>query len=327
MAYRYLQQLVRLQAEKNRDLESELSQYRPGGIASHSSLSMHNGLHSSTSSSSDPSHVMTNAVMYPPGSSSSVNPADFGPADFATFDLSRNFRDLSGRGGGGHLVSVKEEESNGLMDLNVLPGPEDFQTPPSDHSHQSLSHSQTRDFFSSPGTALNNNNNNKTMSMSGGSPNGVYGGNSVFDMNAFPPTTPTTYLPYYPSPLHHSQHPSSHVLHSHLQHQRSSSSHMDGSPSAVGSGSGHSDLENVEEEDEDGDNDDTAASSRGRKGMRENQGGARFSHASSANAASQQARSVSGSRSRARNQNSASQSHSQSGRSMLDDMMHVDERG
>lgn len=161
------------------------------------------------------------------------------------------------------------------MDMNVLSGQEElnFHSPPSDHSH-TYSHSLN-------GHGGNDGQHSLHQQQQQQQHHDFFNSAPPFDMAAFPatpsnptiaanPSTSGSYQPHFPSPLHQQQHPQQQATHD-LQHQRPSPLHMDGSPSAVGSGSGVSDLEDVEEEDEG----ETAAADtneqegRGRKGVRE----------------------------------------------------------
>ena len=171
------------------------------------------------------------------------NPADFGSFDFARFTQA-NGGEIS------HLVSVKEEDPSGMMDMNILPEEHQLPPPPQQHHHPFMhngyeTHTQPQ-----------------------------------FDLASLPQYH--TQNGFLPSPTH--QHPiPPQTLQQHHQQQLHQPL-MEHSPSAAGSGSNVSDLEDVEEEDEGAegglvDNTSNNSQPRGRKELRD---AGRFAHSSSA---------------------------------------------
>jgi len=187
-------------------------------------------------------------IFLPSNDGSSGVDAFGNPTDFAPFDFSR-FTQPNGELNHNHLVSVKEEDPSGMMDMNVLP--DEHQLPPPQPHHQ-LMH------------------------------NGYeHHPQPQFDLASLPPYHPQN--GFIPSSSHQQQLASQ--VHQHQQ-QRMHQPVMEQSPSAAGSGSNVSDLEDVEEEDESPeggivDNNSNNSQPRGRKELRDAQPG-RFSHSSSA---------------------------------------------
>lgn len=200
---------------------------------------------SSSPGPSDPSGSGHGNMMFlPPNDGSSGVDAFGNAADFGSFDFSR-FTQPNG-GEMNHLVSVKEEDPSGMMDMNILPDEHQLPPPqPHQFMHNGYEHHP----------------------------------HAQFDLASLPPFHPQN--GYIPSPSHQQVPP-----HVHQQQQQMHQPVMEPSPSAAGSGSNISDLEDVEEEDEGAegvivDNSSNNSQPRGRKELRDAQSG-RFAHSPSA---------------------------------------------
>jgi hypothetical protein len=131
---RYLQQLVQAQSKKNHDLEIQLAQYRGGALDQSMPSQGSAEEFSSSPGPSDPSGSGGGNMMFLPSNDGSSGVDAFGnPTDFGSFDFAR-FTQPNG-GEMNHLVSVKEEDPSGMMDMNILPDEHQLPPPPQ-HHHQ-----------------------------------------------------------------------------------------------------------------------------------------------------------------------------------------------